>query len=223
MLSYAVSSLAIEYIVAKMESEPLSDIESDMSIWIDLFRETKERAGEEGQLNLEDLETHFGPDKSRSRGVFPKAERALLRALSYKTSAKGAWRAVLRLRSCLRRERSSYKSGTSTRLDMKRHENRLAEAIEKKDKQMTRHLLHGRRSRVKLSIADTFATYLNQVCDRLNAVCDLESSQVLEFALRGDLVPSSKHVSHVVKTRRRRGGARLEAMRECFLFVCVCS
>ena len=190
----------------------MSNMESDMCIWMDLFRERKEEAEE--KFNLEDLETRLGPDKTRSRGVFPKAERALLRALSCKTtSEKRAWRAVLRLRSRLRRERSSFKSGTSSRLDMKRHEKRLFEAIEKKDKEMTRHLLHGRRSRVKLSIADTFATYLDQVCDRLNAVSDLDSPELLDFALRGDLVPSNKYISKVVKTRRRRGIARLEAMR----------
>ena len=213
MLSYAISTLAIRFIVATMESEPMSDMESDMCIWMDLFRERKEEVGEE-KFNLEDLETRLGPDKTRSRGVFPKAERALLRALSCKTtSEKRAWRAVLRLRSRLRRERSSFKSGTSSRLDMKRHEKRLFEAIEKKDKDMTRHLLHGRRSRVKLCIADTFATYLDQVCDRLNAVSDLDSPELLDFALRGDLVPSNKDISKVVETRRRRGIARLEAMR----------
>ena len=51
------------------------------------------------------------------------------------------------------------------------------------------------------------------MCDRLNAVSDLDSPELLDFALRGDLVPSNKDISKVVETRRRRGIARLEAMR----------
>jgi len=198
MLSFAIANMVSEFVVSTMESEPLSDLEMDMSIWIDLFREKKDEEHSK-MFIVEDLETCFGPDKTRSRGVFPKQERALLRALSCDVSKKSAWRAVVRLRARLRQERSAFKSGTSTRLDMKRHEQRLWEAIEKKDKEMTRLLLHGRQSRdTRLNVASDFETYLNQVYDRLDAVSDLSSPQVLNFALSGDLIPSSKYVRKVV-------------------------